>query len=368
MIRRKHFYPFLSFLFFFFFLLSIPQPIVQELRSVCIAGISPSWEFFSHLKHSFLRAEKKFDKQEEQLKLENQILKNQLTHLENWFFEEKRLSEEKQLLLLLSEKIEEDFFARRLEALREIISRQLQALPAKVIFREPALWGSHLWINVGNYHNKRLGSEIIAKNSPVVVGRNIVGIVEEVKEKHSLVRLITDSSFHPSVRAVRGSEQNRMILEQIESLLKILHFREDLPLKENLEELLIAFKKQLYSEGTSLYLAKGELQGMSEPLWRATTWKLKGLGFNYDFSDQEGASRELRTGALEHQENAVPLIHVGDLLITTGMDGVFPADLHVGIVTKILPLREGGCSYDLEAIPTLTNLHNLTDVFVLPPS
>lgn len=366
MIRRKAFYPYLYIIIFFFLILSIPQSAVQEIRGLCVAGISPSWQLFNRLKQKVSKTEKKVEI-EDRLKLENQILKNELLRLEQWYFDKNRLNDEKQLLLILSEKIEDPFFSRRLEALREIVSRQLQSIPAKVIFRDPAQWGSHLWINVGSVDNQRFGKEVVAKNSPVVVGRNVVGVVEEVKSNRALVRLITDTSLHPSVRAVRGSQQNHMLLAHIEMLLRLIHFREDITDRKDLIEQLSLFKQKLDADGSSLYLAKGELQGMSEPLWRGSGIKLKGLGFNYDFSDEEGPARELRTGSLKMGTDSIPLIHVGDLLVTTGMDGVFPPDLHVGVVTKILPLREGGSAYDLEAMPTVSNIHELTEVFILPP-
>ncbi|NBU62870.1 MAG: rod shape-determining protein MreC, partial [Chlamydiae bacterium] len=85
---------------------------------------------------------------------------------------------------------------------------------------------------------------------------------------------------------------------------------------------------------------------------------LSGYGFNYDFADSEGGPFDLRT---EH------LIRVGDLLVTTGLDGIFPRGLHVGVVTKIDPLKEGGYAYGLSATPSVHELQYLDNVQILPP-
>ncbi|MFZ4674064.1 MAG: rod shape-determining protein MreC [Chlamydiia bacterium] len=76
------------------------------------------------------------------------------------------------------------------------------------------------------------------------------------------------------------------------------------------------------------------------------------------FADEEGGPFDLRT---QH------LIQVGDLLVTTGFDGVFPKGLQVGVVKKIDPLKEGGYAYALEASPVVHELLYLDHVQILPP-
>lgn len=198
-----------------------------------------------------------------------------------------------------------------------------KAIAAKVIFRTSDAWNSSLWINKGYEDNK--GFTTIAKNSPVVIGRSIVGVIDYVGKKQSRVKLITDSSLTPSVRAVRGEKL--------------------------------------------IPLAKGELQGSSGPLWRKSSQVLRGTGFNYDFSDDKGDARDLRTGQLVNDGHSAPiaLIKVQDTLVTTGMDGVFPEGWQVATVTKIKQLKEGDYFYELEAEPTAANLNELTTVFVIPP-
>jgi hypothetical protein len=120
----------------------------------------------------------------------------------------------------------------------------------------------------------------------------------------------------------------------------------------------------------SLYLAKGELNGALTQSYRSSSQILRGTGFNYDFADEEGPARDLRTGKPIGQSDKSanpPLIKVNDLLLTTGMDGVFPPHLQVAVVSKIIPLKEGDYTYEIEAKPTAGDLNQLSLVFVIPP-
>jgi cell shape-determining protein MreC len=203
-----------------------------------------------------------------------------------------------------------------------------QAVAARVIFRSPSSWYSTLWINLGENDNHALKNHFIGKNSPVLIGDSIIGVIDYIGKKQSRVRLISDSGLNPSVRALR---------------------------QEN---------------DATHYLAKGELRGTGSPLFRSNGNLLYGIGFNYDFEDDKGPARDLRTGELKETKEkslTLPLLKVGDLLVTTGMDGVFPPDLNVAKITKIYPLKEGDYYYELEAEPTCGKLDDISLVFVLPP-
>lgn len=299
----------------------------------------------------------------DQLKVENQQLADQLGRLRSWLLNYVKKEREWSQLLQLKEQ-DDAFFARRANYLQKVIEHQLSALPARVVFREPVLWNSTLWVNVGQRDNRAMQKEIVSKNSPVLVGKVVVGVVEEVLENKSRIRLITDPLLTPSVRVVRGEGQNQSLVEHVTSLIQLLEMREDLIGAHEIVKLLSAFKTQLHNGGKTSYLAKGELRGSASSLGRVRSLTLQGVGFNYDFSDSEGASRELRTGFSSDGEGAEPLIKIGDLLVTTGMDGIFPADLPVAVVTKIYPLQEGGCSYQLEAAALLPP--NINEVFIIP--
>lgn len=186
----------------------------------------------------------------------------------------------------------------------------LETIPAHVIYRSPESWNSTCWIDVGEIDH-------ITKGDPVIAGQALVGIIEHVDKNKSLVKWITDPSVTPSVRVKR-------------------------------------------QEGEKIsYLAKGYLKGGGEPLWRSRGRVLEGTGFNYDFADEYGEHRDLRAQGSE------PLIMVGDLLVTTGMDGLFPPNLEVAIVTEIKTLREGDYFYELKAKPAAGNMEELGLVFVV---
>ena len=321
-MRRVSYKSFAFLFFLIFFVLSLQSPTSNKLRSLTASVISPSWKGINMIKGSLLKmfrwqtsvTSPEVLREIAVLKRENHILQQQVELLKQHLDTEVFLLAQIEKLKTLP--VEQEFFSRRKEELLYLVDRQTQFMSAKVIFREPSVWGSTLWVNVGHKNNHILDKQIVAKNSPVVIGTTVVGIVEYVGEKRSRVRLITDASLVPSVRAVRGEDQNR-------------------------------------------YLAKGELHGTSQPLWRSRGVFLKGVGFNYDFSDEEGPARHIQA-----QE---PLIQPGDVLVTTGMDGVFPKGLQVAYVTSVDPLVEGACSYTITAKSLVENLDNLSSVTILPP-
>ena len=248
------------------------------------------------------------------------------------------------------------------------------SIPAKVIYRDPASWSSSLWLNVGTDNNKTIGSIVVAKDSPVVVGTDLVGVVDCVGKKQCRIRLITDSGLNPSVRTTRGQQQAHLIKEKISSIRKFLDdgLQGLMPDEENvgfLKRYLEEWEMMLSKQSEEWRLAKGTLSGSSAPLWKSGGRILKGTGFNYDYADKEGDARDLLTGKpLDKKDgDAVQLVRNGDILITTGMDGVFPQGLRVATVTKLFALKEGSYGYDFEAIPTVENLEALTHVSVLPP-
>lgn len=189
---------------------------------------------------------------------------------------------------------------------------------ARVIYRSPGFWDSCCWIR-GTPSEKKA----FVKNSPVVFGNTLIGIIDLETPDQSRVRLITDPELVVSVRAIRNG----------------------------------------------LFLAKGELCGSPHPVSRTRGTKLTGAGFHYDFADAEGPARDLRTGQpVGHPDApAIPLLAIGDILVTTGMDGLFPKGLQVATVVAISALQEGDYFYNLEAESLVSSLDTLTFVSVLPP-
>lgn len=276
------------------------------------------------------------------------------------FFSSAKPSEDSTIELLSLENL---LLKDELDAVRNQLNydqKDWDAIQAKVIFRENISFGSFLWVDRGESDNKRLGTSVIAKKSPVVLGKGVVGVVEEVLEKKSLVRLITDPKLQIAVRVDRG-KKGIYLEERLIELAKLLEKEEMIFKNQEHKELTHDWIQVLLDKVRPLrgaLLAKGVIQGVANPGWRVTNDTLSGYGFNYDFADSEGGPFDLRT---EH------LIQVGDLLVTTGLDGVFPKGLHVGVVTKIDTLKEGGYAYGLCASPSVHELQYLDHVQILPP-
>lgn len=366
-MRRVSYKSYVLLFLFVFVMLSMPERATEKIRSFAVASLSPSWRGVRFLKDSFFKITTVLPsggmmkspammRELELLRLENQNLRRQMELFEQQTGSDSLLEQMIGKFNQLSTQ-KEEFFQRRKGELLRLIDDYSQAVSAKVIFRDPASWSSSFWVNVGERTNRMLGRKVVAKNSPVVIGSAVVGMVEYISENRSRVRLISDSGVVPSVRTIRGMEQNRFLLEHVEALLLALEHRNDLP--ESVQTL-NSLKEVLSRPEESFYLAKGELYGTSTPLWRSRGTMLHGVGFNYDFADEEGPARHLSS-------KEPPLLKTGDLLITTGMDGVFPAGLRIAQIVKIHNLKEGASSYDLEAKIAAGDLGDLAYVFVLPP-
>ncbi len=387
-IMKKKFYaPYIIFAVAIFFVLSIPGNTVGKGRSAVSEVVVPIWSVCHNIKliasrpfqwmfGSGKKAVLRFEEENQRLQLENQQLHEELERfqriLQHEQFIEYQISRLESMNSGMVPKVEKHY-----DELGRLLGYQLQALPASVVSRDPSSWGSSLWLNVGEADNDRMGRFVVMKDSPVVLGTSLVGVVDYVGTHQCRVRLITDAGLNPSVRAMRGYPQAMLVGEQIYTLLQILTSRlTDLHPHGGKDDLVYALEvwqeSLLNNKGHSWYLAKGYLQGSSMPLWRSGGSVLKGVGFNYDFSDEEGEAKDLRTGKrisalTDIDEPVEPIIKVNDVLVTTGMDGIFPPGLRVATVSKIDPLKEGGYFYGLEAVPTAGSFADLSLLYVLPP-
>lgn len=297
------------------------------------------------------------------LERENEYLRGEVAHLIELLRGQRELSE-------LQGGVLQTVGSANVSDVTKQLQMELTATPARVVFRGNSTWTSSLWIDVGQVTNRNLGRTVVADRSPVVCGNALVGVVEHVGKYRSRVRLLTDTNFQPAVRALRGLNQNGVVVNRIDALSETLLHREDLAEYRSLLKGLQLLKKKLSSDSHSYFLAKGELSGLKGGLWRSGRGSLRGTGFNYDFRDERGPARDLRTGEAtdpSDSNDCVPILKSGDLLVTSGMDGVFPEGLFVAEVTRIDALREGGFYYDLEARPVIDDLDHLSLVFVLPP-
>lgn len=369
-------------------LFHFPRRWVETARSGMVCGLSFEWMWWQEAKEKALilfqeglgervDGEEKIDAQMQVLRQENEWLRSRLEEVRNWFVHEERLNAEfERWKAFQTDGAKDigmrDFFSRRGRELALLLTAEVQSVPAAVVFREPANWSSSIWINVGEEDNVRLNRKVVGINSPVLKGRSLIGRIEWVGEKRSRVRLITDARFHLSVRAVRGEDQEREKLQQLELAIEALTSwpgEIEHPVFSSIAAQLTPLKYFLAKKSDQLFLAKGEIRGNSAPLWRARQPILKGIGFNYDFSDGDGMERDLRTGKSYKTTltgDSLPLIREGDLLVTTGLDGAFPAGLWVATVSKVESLKEGTSSYSIEARPTAGDLDALTHLRVLP--
>jgi cell shape-determining protein MreC len=388
-MRRISYLPYLFLALFFLSVLCVPKGTSEKMRSIAICSLSPCWRGLNFLKENTLllltlpfpaqRHSSETLLEIERLTVENQLLKSQIQSVREWLLYEDRIQEQASRYKSLmqnsrSDAVGDAFFKRRSQELAHALDLQIYSLAAKVIYRQPASWSSAFWINLGELDNEKVGKEVVGKNSPVLVGTSIVGVVEHVGKRQSRVRLITDAGLAPSVRAVRGDEQNRYLLEYLNPLVLALDLREELFASKQdwmaSMQALHHLKNALGQPLGDFYLAKGELHGTSSPLWRSRSPLLKGRGFNYDFADVEGPARDLRSGepyGASHQGRPLSLLREGDLLVTTGLDGIFPSGLRVAIVSSVQPLKEGASSYEIQAVSTAGQLDELAHVFVLPP-
>ena len=286
----------------------------------------------------------------ESLELENRQLRSQLEIAYELIGGEKRLKEEVELF----QKIGVDLSStkNRRENFLKKLRNEAVAIQATVAYRDPASWSSSCWIDVGH----DLGSSIVTKNSPVIAGGNLIGVIEYVGKKQSRVRLITDSGLKIAVRAARGGIQERELAIAGKCLLELIKKH---PRWQNTEivQKLTEWESSLAVRSTDFLLAKGEIRGSSAPIFRSLRPRLQGIGFNYEFADVEGGAKDLRSS----------IIQTGDLLITSGLDGVFPQGLPVAVVSKVKPLREGAFFHEIEADALAQDLLDLKSVFVLPP-
>lgn len=372
-MQKKYIIAYLIILVVLLLMMSISRSSSEKIRGESVAFVAPLWEKLGKVKNVASNPTKtesdavSLKDEVQRLELENQLLSNELSYVHSLFDFQQEV--QSQVSNFPIDMVEEARAA--LPKLANNIKLQIHAVPARVLMRSFDTWNNFLWINVGSANNKDYSKEVIAKNSPVVIGNAVVGIIDYVDTHQSRVRLITDPRLNPSVRSARGGEQDVVMGAQVDGLINWIKRKKLTQLsvedKYKLISLLTNVKSSLHPFKKSFYLAKGELQGSAKPSSRGVHPLLKGVGFNYDFADDEGEARDLRTGKPIHGDgNAIPILKVNDILVTTGMDGIFPPGLRVATVTKIGLLKEGDYFYDIEAKPLVSNLHELDVVFVIP--
>ena len=315
---------------------------------------------------------------DDQEELTNQFVEfNFIPSLSQYFFLSQGLYEQIQNLnKLLNHKIikpnhDQIIIDNRINETKNLVDLYLNGINAKIIYREINSWNNVLWIDVGEETNKRLQKNIVIKNSPVVVGGNLLGVVEYVDTNKSRVRLITDAGFITAVRAARGNVKDKYICELLSSLEYMVEDYSDLNMRDKdcfLETIFDMKAKIKKSKNYQQYLAKGEVFGLSQPSYLSKL-TLKGIGFNYYYSDEEGLARDILTGQTFERDlvnDKINILQKRDVLMSSGVDGICQLGLRVGIIDKVYNIQEGDCSYDIDAIPCISQINDVSYVFVLP--
>lgn len=336
----------------------LPVSISNSLRLSTFTALQSIYNKIYFFYHPSSFSIKEYQEKIHQLEAREILLKNKIEFVKDIVLSDSRLQKRIEELRQITPHSAESNNQRAIY-LAKLLQQELKSIPGKVIFREPLLWNNFLWIDLGESSNRQIGENIIAKDSPVVVGNKVLGVIEEVHETRSKVRLLTDPSLTISVRVTRGKEQNLSLLESIEELLHQLDVRSELVEGHLTQIALQQLQKSLMQDIGSYQLAKGILQGSNSSLWRLPAHILQGFGFNYEFSDEEGEKIDLRS------QNP-PIIRIGDLLITTGFDGIFPKGLLTATVVAVEPLNAGDIFYKIRARAAIENIHEIEFVQVLP--
>ncbi|ANH78542.1 hypothetical protein Cs308_0371 [Candidatus Chlamydia sanziniae] len=264
---------------------------------------------------------------------------------EHSFLEVENLLLNEQIIALKKKLLVQEVIDHKPPVFPEILTPYFHKLiESHVIYRDPAHWASSCWVDVG----KEQG---IKKNSPVISGKVLVGLVDYVGINQARVRLITDVGMKPSVIAMRGGIQAWWVKHHLRECVQELEQLSDTYILEKDKYNTILQLKELISriqsEGENQKLLRGTLSGTGGALWKQEASILQGEEFC--FAQQE--------------KDLLP----GDILVTTGLDGIFPPGLLVARVTKIFLPQEGACTFKIEAHSLEANLNKLSHLLILPP-
>ncbi|MFZ4098885.1 MAG: rod shape-determining protein MreC [Chlamydiia bacterium] len=235
----------------------------------------------------------------------------------------------------------------RLQELAEVPAAGSIGVRVRVLAREAGAWHRFLWIDAGR---ETCSKEQLRLNSPVVQGDALVGVVDYVGRRQSLVRLITDPGCCPAIEVGEHGP---------ETTWKVLRVR--------LEELLS------HRASISPHARQQLLQALSacSPSDQAVP---RMQGTMLGMREREGGSPRLR-GQLFHAEwvakitSGVPLQwpEAGHLLLTSGLDGIFPSGLRVGYLLSLNEEPAGEPTRGFVAVPVVEDLDELRWLTVLPP-
>ncbi len=215
---------------------------------------------------------------------------------------------------------------------------------ARVILREPSSWSSTIWINVGEKDNHSF--PIVQKGSPVLIGKAVIGVIDEVEKKRSKVKLISDPSLAISIKTAAYAPAP-WIADKLFSLKQWIQALPSPLLQQELLEQLEAMEKTIFSYPSP----------PSSP-------EVLGYTAGSYISIQGSISNLLQGNFFLSSVSSSPAIP--SLILTSGLDGIFPEGLEVGILHSFPSEQKKEYSQPFIAVAAVENLHKLTYVTILP--
>ncbi len=194
---------------------------------------------------------------------------------------------------------------------------------APIIARDPGDWASFIWVEAPN---ETAAQEWI--EAPAIVGDIAIGMVDFAHHRRCRVRLISDAQLSLSVTLSAQCEAASQIADQS-------------------------------SEGAvKCPPMVGQVRGLGGALWNSSGTLLIGEGYI------PGPTRieicELTHINILRSKRFAP----GDLLVTSGLDGIFPKNLRVGVVERVESDESSNTRYEFSA-KSAVDLHALSEVWIL---
>lgn len=199
---------------------------------------------------------------------------------------------------------------------------------------------------------------VMEVGSSVTIGDTLVGYIDFVAGPVARVRLIYDSACQVSVRTLRPGSPLQDLRRDIA---RWVEYSQSLPPSPTLNAIfkqLEIIKKELDPTSSWTCTSKGLLVGKCPSSGLQKMGLLQGIGFNYSWPDEFFKT--------DKQGLKPSLVREGDLLITSGLDGRFPAGLRVAFVTSIQTNDPAKLVYQLQARPLMGSMQDLQWVWVLP--
>ncbi len=272
--------------------------------------------------------------------------------------------------------LERTILIQRLKEATSEVATPLQShgVKARVLAREPGAWNRFLWVDAGR---ETVGEDgPLQKQSPVVYGDAVVGLIEYVGRRQSLVRLITDPQCCLAVQvAAEGSQGIQVASQRLQRLLRT-NSQVDETLRCALQPLLM----QLSQEHRTTVAWRGSLKGSGNSAGGEASL----VGEFYPSESRRAAQHAdadlsvsptyLHEGHILHpgvwDRNQHP--SAGALLVTTGLDGIFPAGLKVGYIESTAadnrrPEQVAWPAPTFTALPAVETLDDLQWLTILAP-